>query len=821
MDDVSRTQEFQQIKSAVISPEGLIECNVLPVRGAVVFPQVVTAVGLNSAAARMVVERALLQSQTLIGFTLRDLTLPEDDPRSYYPIGVELAPGHTTTLFDGIQSALVQGRQRVELVQVLQSTPFLRVQARPLAALEPPEEAAPAIVEMQALFQRVTELNLAIPEEARDFILSTRAPGSQADLITATLSLPVEPRQRVLELLNVYERVLYVNSLLNEELRVLELKDEINMQTQQELEREQREIYLREQMRVIQSELGEEDFFLQEMNEVREQILRAQLPLRIHERALKELGRLQVMPPMAPEVGIIRTYIDWLTELPWSAQHEDNLDLKRAQQVLDAQHYGLPKAKDRILEHIAVRKLAAEQMKTPILCFVGPPGVGKTSLGKSIADALGREFLRVSLGGVHDEAEIRGHRRTYIGALPGRIIQTLRQSKTINPVFMLDEIDKLGADFRGDPASALLEVLDPEQNVEYVDHYLDVSYDLSKVFFITTANDLDSIPDALLDRLEVIEFSGYGEEEKLDIARQFLIPKQLEQHGLAGLKLRFETAALETLIRDYTYEAGVRNLSREIANVLRKIARMVAEDKPNPQRITNAQVSRMLGPPPYMRMRANDQDAIGVATGLAWTPGGGDVLTIEVSIMPGKGTLLLTGHLGDIMQESAQAALSYMRAHATQLDVPHEDFENYDVHVHLPEGAVPKDGPSAGITLAAAIISAFTERKVRCDYAMTGEMTLHGRVLPVGGVKEKVLSARRARIRNIILPAENHKDLVDLPKHVLRDLDILFVDNMQQVIDSVLLEPPSEGRQRDLEQQALEDEPEEQADNQQRTETVR
>jgi ATP-dependent Lon protease len=569
---------------------------------------------------------------------------------------------------------------------------------------------------------------------------------------------------------------------------VLELKDQISGQIQAEIARNQREMYLREQMRAIQTELGEEDIFQQELNDLRQQITAAEMPAEVLDRANKELARLAMMPPMAPEVTIVRTYIDWLATLPWSKASEDNLDLQRAQSTLDREHYGLPRIKDRILEHIAVRKLAADKMKSPILCFVGPPGVGKTSLGRSIAAALGREFVRVSLGGIHDEAEIRGHRRTYIGAMPGRIVQTLRRAGTINPVFMLDEIDKLGADFRGDPSAALLEVLDPEQNREFSDHYLDVPYDLSKVMFITTANDLYPIPPALLDRMEIIEFPGYTEEDKLDIAREFLIPKQLEAHGLSDSGVRFTTEALQTIVRDYTYEAGVRNFEREIANVCRKISRLIAEEKRYPRRLTSETVIKYLGPPEHLPMRANQEDSIGVATGMAWTAGGGDILTIEVTVLPGKGTMMLTGQLGDVMQESAQAAMSYLRSRADDFDIQAEEFENCDVHIHLPEGAVPKEGPSAGITLAAALISAFTERKVRSDIAMTGEITLHGKILPVGGVKEKVLAARRAKITQIILPDMNRRDLVDIPPRALRGLNLIFVDNMQQVIDSVLVE---------------------------------
>lgn len=810
MSDFTLSQELQNVNSPQADEQGLCLYAVLPLRAAVVFPDVITPLAVSTTMSQTVINTAFQQNTTVLGVALRDLMRPETDPKNLYAIGTELALSRPVRLSETTTSVLAQGRQRLEIVSIVQQEPFMLAQARLVPEIV--EDTAELEALAQAilnLFRRVVELNTAIPEDVLDLVLETLEPVRLSNLVTATLTLPVTERQRVLEMSTVKERLQHIAMLLGRELSVLELQDEINHQTQQEIDREQRELYLREQMKVIQTELGEEDFFQQEINEVREQIIAANLPAPIHEKAMKELARLQVMPPMAPEIGIIRTYIDWITGLPWGAQREDNLDVKHAQQILDAEHYGLPKAKERILEHIAVRKLAADKMKTPILCFVGPPGVGKTSLGHSIANALGREFVRVSLGGVHDEAEIRGHRRTYIGALPGRILQTMRGAETINPVFMLDEIDKLGKDFRGDPASALLEVLDPEQNNEYVDHYLDMPYDLSKVLFITTANDLSPLPDALLDRMEVIEFPGYTEEEKLDIARKFLLPRQLEENGLADMKIKFEANALQVIISSYTYEAGVRNLNREIATVCRKIARLIAEEKPFPKRITNKQVEKFLGPPPYLHMRANDQDAIGVATGMAWTSAGGDIMTIEVSIMPGKGNLLLTGQLGDVMQESAQAALSYLRSRATAMDIPHDDFENYDVHVHLPEGAVPKDGPSAGITLAAAIISAFTERKVRSAYAMTGEITLRGKVLPVGGIKEKLLAARRARIPQVILPKENQKDLVELPKKALRDLAITFVEDMQQVIDLVLLEPPPEGRQRDLERQQDDDEEDE------------
>lgn len=779
---------------------GLLECPVVALGSAVIYPDVITPISIRSPRAIAAIQAGLLKKQTVIGMAQHDPSAIDAEPEDLFTVGTEMALGRVMRVPDDSRTVLVQGRRRVEIVEVVQTDPYIIAKARPIVESGRKSDETQAVMQtVLSMFRQAADLNLSIPEDVMEHTLSVQDAGQFADLVIATLMLPFEQRQRLLEIREIDKRLQQIALLLGQELNMLELKDEINSQVQQEMDRSQREMYLREQMRVIQTELGESDIFQQEMNDVREQIFKAKLPAEIHDKAVKELSRLMMMPPMAPEVGIIRTYIDWLTALPWSEESKDNLDVAHAQSVLDTEHYGLPKVKDRILEYVAVRKLAASKMKSPILCFVGPPGVGKTSLGKSIANALGREFVRVSLGGVRDEAEIRGHRRTYIGAMPGRIIQTMRRAGTINPVFILDEIDKLGNDFRGDPSSALLEVLDPEQNFAFSDHYLEVSYDLSKVLFITTANDLDTLPPALLDRLEIIEFPGYIEEEKIAIARQFLIPNQLEAHGLADAGTTFETRAIQNLIRQYTYEGGVRNLNREIANVYRKVARLVAEEKPYPRRITATKLTDYLGPPLFTSQRAHQENTVGLATGLVWTYDGGDITMIEVSVLPGKGTLMMTGQLGDVMQESAQAALSYMRARANDFDVPSDDFENYDVHIHVPEGAVPKEGPSAGITLATAIISAFTERKIRGDFAMTGEITLRGKVLPVGGVKEKVLAARRAGIHKIILPYDNKKDLMDVPQEAQDDLKFFFVKDMQQVIDRVLLSPPAGGRKRDLE----------------------
>ncbi len=802
------TNDFYNIPDTAPDPQGLITCPIVPLQGMVIYPNVVTPLFLESKRAIAAAEAALDEHHTVIGIAQRNPLVANPAPEDLYTFGTEIALGRILRMPDDTNSMLAQGRQRVQIVRFIQTEPYIIAQARPVPDAEnndPSPEQQALMKAMVNMFKRAVDLNANIPEDVLIYAMNADDAGWLADLVASTLSLSTEERQQVLEMLDPGERLSHVAMLLSKELNVLEIEDDISAQVQQEMERGQREMYLREQMRIIQTELGEGDIFQQELDDIRKQVLEAQLPVEVHERAMKELSRLSLMPPIAPEVGIIRTYIDWLTTLPWSKASEDNLNLEHAQQVLDAEHYGLPKIKDRVLEYIAVRKLAANKMDSPVLCFVGPPGVGKTSLGKSIARALGREFVRVSLGGVRDEAEIRGHRRTYIGALPGRVVQTMKRAGTTNPVFMLDEIDKLGMDFRGDPADSLLEVLDPEQNNAFSDHYLELPYDLSKVLFITTANDLDPLPPALLDRLEVIEFSGYIEEDKIEIAYQFLIPKQFEQHGLNDCGVHFDRAALETIIRDYTYEAGVRNLNREIANVCRKIARLVAEGKRYPKRITPSLVSRYLGPPYFLGTRSLDTDDIGITTGLVWTFGGGDITIFEVSLLPGKGSLMMTGNLGEVMQESAQAALSYVRSRAEDLGVPSEDFENYDIHVHVPEGAVPKEGPSAGITLATALLSALTEQPVRHDFGMTGEITLRGKVLPVGGIKEKVLAARRAKLRNVILPAHNEKDLVDIPKKALRGLNIHLVDDMQQVMDLVLLDPPAEGRKRDLRQRSQEE----------------
>jgi ATP-dependent Lon protease len=768
-----------------------ISAPLLPLRDVVVFPHMVTPLFVGRDRSMWAVDAANDNDGHLIVTAQRDPDLMAPTPSDLYSLGTFVSIGRTLQMPDGTISLLIHGERRVEIVEFEQTEPFYRVRARLIQETDGRPPSTKALMRaVLAMFEKTVQLNRSLPEDAYVYALNIEDPGWLADMVTQTLDLSLQERQEMLELLDPITRLQRLSILLGKELEVLELEDKIHVRVQREVDKGQREFFLREQMKIIQSELGEGDPHIQELNELREKATALQLPDEVRPRIDRELKRLASMPPMSPEVGILRTYLDWLLELPWSEVTQDNLDVSHAAQVLEEHHYGLPKAKERVLEYIAVRHLAAEKMRTPILCFVGPPGTGKTSLGRSIAKALGREFVRVSLGGVRDESEIRGHRRTYIGALPGRIIQTMRRAGTVNPLFMLDEIDKLGLDFRGDPAAALLEVLDPEQNHAFSDHYIEVPYDLSRVLFITTANILDPIPPALQDRMEVIEFPGYTEEEKIAITRKFLIPRQLEEHGLQAGQLRFSRDALRTLIREYTYEAGVRNLEREIANICRKTARRVAEGKRHTHRIQAKNLARYLGPPRYTFGHIEESDQVGVATGVAWTESGGDLLPVEVSLMEGKGGLTLTGQLGEVMQESAQAAFSYIRSRAEELEIDPSIFEKLDFHIHVPEGAIPKDGPSAGVTMATALVSALTESPVRRDVAMTGEITLRGRVLAVGGLKEKVLAAHRAGIKELLLPQRNQPDLVEVPKRVRRELNLILVQTMDEVLARALVSEP-------------------------------
>jgi ATP-dependent Lon protease len=782
-----------EIEDTRAPSEEAFEAPVLPLRDIVMFPRMVTPLFVGRESSIEAIEVAHEQGEPLLAIAQRDADALDLGPDDLFTFGVEVDIGRTLRMPDGTINLLGQGLQRVQVVEYVHFEPYIRVRALPIyEGLEKTPLTEALMRAVLALFEKVVQLNRNLPEDAYVFAMNLDDPGWLADLIAQALDLEVAERQEVLETLDISARLQRVSVLLAQELDVLELEDQIHSQVQQELDKTQREYFLREQMKVIQSELGEADIYTQEINELREKIAKVEFPDETRSRAEKELSRLASLPPMSPETGIIRTYLDWLIELPWSETTEDNLDVKHVEEVLESRHYGLPKAKERILEYIAVRRLAADKMRSPILCFVGPPGTGKTSLGQSVAEALGRKFVRVSLGGVRDEAEIRGHRRTYIGSLPGRVIQTMRRAGTLNPLFMLDEVDKLGLDFRGDPSAALLEVLDPEQNHAFSDHYLEVPYDLSKVLFITTANILDPIPPALQDRMEVIRFPGYIDEEKLEIARRFLIPRQLEEHGLAEAEILLTESALRAIIRDYTYEAGVRNLERGIANICRKVARRVAEGGTAPRRVLASSLTRYLGPPQFTHSLVEKQDGIGVATGVAWTEAGGDLMPVEAVLMPGKGNLMLTGQLGEILQESAQAALSYARSCCEDYDIDPDLFDKTDIHIHLPEGAIPKDGPSAGITIATALISALTGRAVRHDVGMTGEITLRGRVLPVGGLKEKMLTAYRAGLKTVIIPKRNKKDLIEIPARVKRGIRTVLADQMEEVLPEALLPPSAE-----------------------------
>ncbi len=760
----------------------MLELPVLPIRNTVLLPNVVTPLIVEREQSIKTIEDAMSKDRTLFVVAQLNEELEDLGPDDLYTIGVEGIIDRVLKLPDGTTSILLHGQQRLRLLEYTQKIPFMRVRAEIVQEETERTLAVEALVRAAlALFEKCVKFSSTLSDEAFITAMNIDEPGWLADFIASALESPVVVRQGILEAFNVEERLQKTCILLTKELNILELENKIHNQVQQEVDKSQREYFLREQLKAIQRELGENDPTIRENAELHEKILSLGMSEEVKVKASKELERLNSTPSMAPDGGVIRTYLDWLVSLPWNNATVDRLDIGEAARILEEKHYGLQKVKERILEYIAVRKLS-DNMRSPILCFVGPPGVGKTSLGRSIAEALNRKFVRLSLGGIHDEAEIRGHRRTYVGALPGRIIQTMKTAGTMNPLFVLDEIDKIGADFRGDPSAALLEVLDPEQNHAFSDHYLEVPYDLSKVIFLTTANVLHPVPAALRDRLEVIELPGYTEEEKIHIARQFLIPKQMQEHGLKPSRVEFDDTALQRIIREYTLEAGVRNLEREIASIMRKVARKVAEGRTTKTKVTAEKIAEYLGSQKYYYGQAEEKDEPGIATGVAWTSAGGDLMTVEATLMEGRGNLTLTGQLGDVMKESAQAALSYTRSRAGQLGVESRFYEKYDIHLHLPAGSIPKDGPSAGITMATALISALTKRAAHRDVAMTGEITLRGRVLPIGGVKEKVLAAHRAGIKTFILPKRNLKDLDDVPREVINALRFVPVERMDDVI---------------------------------------
>jgi ATP-dependent Lon protease len=767
------------------------ELAILPLRDTILFPHAILPLAVARESSVALVHDAVRERKVIGVVTQRDPAVDDPVDSDLYRTGT-LTHIHKMFKFpDGSLRLVVQGVQRFRLVQVHQYRPFLRATIELIADSVPPEqdvEVKALAQSAQGLFQRVVELSPTLSDELQALAANIQEPGRLADFIAASLpSLNTAQKQEMLEVLEVKSRLERVNKILVKDLEVLEVGNKIQSQVKTELQKNQREYYLREQMKAIQKELGEGDDQQREYAELREKVDKAGMPEEVKKEALRELDRLAKMSPAAAEYTVTRTYLDWLVALPWAKRTEGEIDLPKAKEVLDNDHYDLEKVKERILEYLAVRKMKPD-IKGPILCFVGPPGVGKTSLGRSIATAMGRKFHRISLGGMRDEAEIRGHRRTYIGALPGQIIQGLRRAESKNPVFMLDEVDKLGADFRGDPASALLEVLDPEQNNTFKDHYIDLPFDLSEVLFICTANVLDTVPPALRDRMEVIRLAGYIEEEKLHIARRHLIPRQLDNHGMNAEHIAFGDDALKKLIREYTREAGLRNLEREIASIIRKVARRRAEGQLETVVVTPERVEEFLGAPTYLKEEMDERTLIpGVAIGLSWTAAGGEVLYIEASQMYGQKGLTLTGQLGDVMKESAQAALSWVRAHARQLGIEDSFFERVDLHLHVPEGAIPKDGPSAGITLTTAIVSLLTGRPVRSRVAMTGEMTLSGRVLPVGGIKEKVLAAHRLGIKEVLLPKRNEKAVKeDIPENVRNDLKIQLVGSIEEVLEMAL-----------------------------------
>ena len=766
------------------------ELPLLPVRNTVLLPNLVIPLLIGRDHSMKAIEEAMSKDRTVFVVAQLDDELENPGPEDVYSVGVEGVIDRLLKMPDGMTSILIHGQRRLRCIEYTQKEPFMRVRVEMVSEEAEHTLALEALMRaVLALFEKCSRLSHVLPDEAYITAMNIDKPGWLADFIVSSIEPPVAIRQDILEAFNIEERLQKVSILLSKELDILELENQIHSQVQQEVDKTQREYFLREQLKAIQRELGETDPTMRDSQELREKILTSGMPEEVRARATKELDRLNMMPSMAPDVGVIRTYIDWLVTLPWNTATPDRLDIKEAAAILEEKHYGLEKVKERILEYIAVRKLS-NAMRSPILCFVGPPGVGKTSLGRSIAEALNRKFVRLSLGGIHDEAEIRGHRRTYVGALPGRILQTMKTAGTTNPLFVLDEIDKIGADFRGDPSAALLEVLDPEQNHAFSDHYLEVSYDLSQVIFLTTANVLHPVPAALRDRLEVIELPGYTEEEKLHIAKQFLIPKQMSEHGLKPSRVEISDEAVHRIIRDYTFEAGVRNLEREIATVMRKVARKVAEGRRSKTKIEAEKIPNYLGTQKQFYGQAEEEDEVGVATGVAWTSAGGDLTTVEATLMEGRGNLTLTGQLGEVMKESAQAALSYARSRAGQLGLEARFYEKYDIHLHLPAGSIPKDGPSAGITMAAALISALTKRATHRDVAMTGEITLRGRVLPIGGVKEKVLAAHRAGIKTFILPKRNMKDLEDVPREIFQELRFVPVERMDDVIAVALHDVP-------------------------------
>ena len=759
----------------------------LPLRGILVFPYMIIHLDVGREKSISALEEAMVHDRLIMLSTQKDAQNDQPQAEDIFPIGTVAEIKQLLKLPGGTIRVLVEGLHRAEIISFEEEDPYYKVEIEEFNVFEgktPEVEALTRSVNHQ--FEQWVKLSKKIPSETMMSVVTVEDPGRLADLIASHLSLKIEDKQVLLDAVGVKERLEKLCDIIAREMEILELEKKINVRVRKQIEKTQKEYYLREQLKAIQKELGDKDDRMAEVDEYRQRMKEQELPKEVADRINKEIERLEKMPPMVAESAVIRTYLDCLLALPWNTETVDSLDVETAEAILAEDHYGLEKVKERILEYLSIRQLT-KSMKGPILCLVGPPGVGKTSIARSIARSMERKFVRVSLGGVRDEAEIRGHRRTYVGAMPGRIIQGVRTGGTKNPVFLLDEVDKMNADFRGDPSSALLEVLDPEQNNTFSDHYVDLPFDLSRILWVVTANIMHNIPRPLLDRMEIISIPGYTEEEKIQIAKRYLIPKQMREHGLTEKEVVFSEGTVQKVIRDYTREAGVRNLERTIATLCRKTARQIVQNKRTTVKITTQNLHTFVGAPKYRHAQAEQKHEVGVATGLAWTEVGGDVLATEVSIMKGKGKLTLTGKLGEVMRESAQAGFSYIRTKALALGIDEEFHEKMDIHIHLPEGAIPKDGPSAGITMATAVASALTGKPVRSDVAMTGEITLRGRVLPVGGIKEKVLAAHRAGIKTIIMPKENKRDLDEIPVNVKRNLEFVLVDHMDDVLKHAMV----------------------------------
>jgi ATP-dependent Lon protease len=789
MTDISKTDETAGGGSP--AADNVRELPLVALRETVIFPEMIVPLQVGRDKSVQALNRAVADGSPIALVTQRQADREDiNEPDELYGVGTLAKIAQVVQLQDGTVRAIVQGQQRLRLLEFVGAEPFIMARVELIDEQQVSDLEVQALVRsVQAQIEQYVQSGAPVPPEAAVAARNITEPGLLADMVAYSPDMSTEQRQELLETIDVHERLKLVASFLGRQIEILELKGKIQSEVKSEMDKTQREYILREQLKAIQRELGEDDPQQAEINELREKVEQAGMPEEIKTRAIKEIDRMSRIPSASPEVGVIRTYVDWLISLPWNVSTDDRLDIREAAKILDEDHYGLEKIKERILEYLAVRTLA-DTIRSPILAFVGPPGVGKTSLGKSVARAMGRKFVRMSLGGIHDEAEIRGHRRTYIGALPGRIIQNIKTAGTNNPVFMLDEVDKIGMDFRGDPSSALLEVLDPEQNNTFQDNYLEVPFDLSRVLFIATGNLLDPIPPALRDRMEIIQLPGYTQQEKIEIGKRFLIPKQMENHGLKDKHITITDEAMVELVQAYTKEAGVRNLEREIANVMRKVARQVAEGRKRRTVVDAKKLADLLGPQRFEYGELEPEDQIGAATGLVVTEAGGDVVSVEVTKMPGKEDFILTGQLGEVMRESARAGLSWIRAHAEQLGVSREVFEKNTLHIHVPAGAIPKDGPSAGITMATAMVSAFTGIAVRKDVAMTGEITLRGRVLPIGGLKSKILAAHLSGARQVILPLKNEKDLQDIPQEIRKQIKLILAESMDQVLQHALVRMP-------------------------------